>query len=105
MELDEYSYAGMGRVLRGPELAAATRATGERAKTLYQGVVARRSGRLVESATVSMSRGRNGRPVATLAVGGGDAYYGLAHEFGADDGDSTVVAAHHDLLTVLGMLR
>lgn len=99
MELN-YSYRGMGQWLRGPESAELTRAAGERAKSLYQATVVRRTGQLAESATVSMSRGRNGRPVATLAVGGGNVDYGLAHEYGA-----TGQAAHHDLLVVLGMLR
>ncbi|CAM3742899.1 hypothetical protein ACXYTP_00100 [Tsukamurella ocularis] len=97
-----YDYAGMGQWLRGPEATAMTRDAGERAKAIYQSVVARRTGQLAESATVSMSRGRNGRPVATLTVGGTSAPYGLAHEFGADGG---VQAAHHDLLVTLGMLR
>lgn len=96
----EYDYQGIGAVLRGRQIAAATRAAAERAKVLYQATVVHRTGRLAASATVSMSTGSNGRPVATLAVGGPTAAYGLAHEYGDRDEPQ-----HHDLLTVLGMLR
>ncbi|TWS25354.1 hypothetical protein FK268_09180 [Tsukamurella sputi] len=105
MENFKYSYRGMGEVLRSTKVEVLTRMTGLRALGFYQSIVAHRTGQLAASARVVMSKGSNGRPVATLAVGGDDAVYGLAHEFGFDDGDSNIQAAHHDLLTVLGMLR
>lgn len=113
----KYSYSGMGKWLRGPEATRMTKQAGERARAAYQSIVAHRTGRLAESAKVTMSTGLNGRPVATLGVGGADAVYGLAHEFGFEEtrdehGNYTVKdagtagnqAAHDDLRTVLGML-
>lgn len=95
----DYDYDGMGDWLQGPECFQLTRERTELAQTLYQSIVAKRSGALAESARVSMERGANGRHEGVLTVGGTIATYGASHEFGTQYQD-----ANDDLTIVLAML-
>lgn len=87
---------------KGPEMRALISGRGQVAKSLYQAVVAKRTGRLARSARVATFIGgrKSDRWVSRLTVGGEDAGYGTAHEFG----NERVQKAAHDLRVVLSRL-
>lgn len=101
-----YNYRGMGEWLVGPESQAMVRAKAVEAATIYQAIVAKRTGALSESAQVSTRiGGLSGRRwFGVLTVGDG-VDYGASHEFGTDDGDERITAAAHDLRVVLENLQ
>jgi hypothetical protein len=70
----------------------------EVAKAIYQGIVAKRTGRLARSARVETFVGgkKNDRWIGRLIV---DAPYTASHEYGTEDG-----AGAHDLNIVLNQL-
>lgn len=77
----------------------------EIAQAIYTDTVSKRTGRLARSARVETFIGgkANDRWCGRLIVGEAT-QYGLAHEFGYDDGDEGIGAAYHDLNEVLNML-
>lgn len=74
----------------------------EVAKAIYQGIVAKRTGRLARSAHVETFIGgkRKDRWIGQLIV---DAPYAASHEFGTDGGEHPATGAH-DLNVVLNQL-
>lgn len=102
--------AGSNPAIAGILLSSQMRALmferAEIAQAIYRDIVAKRTGRLARSARVETFRGGrlNDRWKSRLIVGGSEAPYGLAHEYGFDDGDTRIGAAARDLNRVLNML-
>lgn len=89
--------------LLGNTARSMVREAAEIAQALYQGRVAKRTGRLARSARVETFKGgvHQDRWCGRLIV---DAPYAASHEFGHDDGDTNIGAAAHDLNAVLNEL-
>lgn len=73
----------LAQILLSGRMQNVVRSVTELARTKYQAIVAKRSGKLAASARVRLSIGgyQNDRWVGTLTIGEGTAH-GLAHEFG-----------------------
>ncbi|WP_280317297.1 hypothetical protein [Nocardia wallacei] len=105
-DIPAYDNPAVKALLVSPQMRALMYERGELAKAVYQGEVAKRTGRLARSARVATYIGgrRNDRWYARLTVGGVEAPHGPAHEFGYDDGDTDIRAGTHDLNAVLNAL-
>ncbi|BDY33160.1 hypothetical protein [Mycolicibacterium mageritense] len=73
----------LAAILLGPKMFALVRTKTEYAQIRYQGIVAKRTRKLMQSARVTVQIGgyKNDRPVGRLTVGQG-LRYGPSHEFG-----------------------
>lgn len=91
-------------ILLSSEMKTLMRTKGEQAQAIYRSIVARRTGRLGQSAEVQILLGgrRQDRWTARMIV---TAPYAASHEFGIDDGNARVYAGARDLNTVLNALR
>jgi hypothetical protein len=92
-------------IMRSAQMRSLMFERAEIAQAIYTDVVSKRTGRLARSARVETFIGGKAKDrwCGRLIVGEGTSY-GLAHEFGYDDGDEGIGAAYNDLNTVLNML-
>lgn len=73
----------LAEILRGPKMFALVRERTEIARTRWQAIVAKKTGRLSRTSRVRVAIGgyKHDRPVGTLTVGEG-VRYGASHQYG-----------------------
>ena len=90
-------------ILRSAQMRSMMLEKAEIAQAIYRGIVAKRTGRLAQSARPEtfIGGGQRDRWCSRLVV---EASYAASHEFGHDDGNTNIGAAAHDLNQVLNAL-
>lgn len=93
-----YPNPALAAILRSQQVRRMVQAKAEEGQAIYQGIVAKRTGRLARSARIETFIGgaKSDRWCARLIV---DAPYAASHEFGTEKGP-----AAHDLNQVLNRL-